>query len=553
MARRWHHHPMARSLEADQAMLATVLAHAQKRDIARAAIIAAQALAEGFEHPLLLNVVATHLEEQGKPEEALRLLERAVAIAPEDVPARNALALCLQRLDRPAEALYHADTLVLSHPELAFAHANKGNALIALGLLGQAQASHLRALELDPANLAAMGALASIASHRGEHAQARAWAEKLLTRFPGYPDAVLSLAAAELAAGATERAEKLLRELLADSRAGASDKARAQGLLGDVLDARCRYREAFDAYSACNDALRQIYKRYGAGTSLLEYTRSLTTAWSQVSGLWRPTTPPERKPAEPRSHVLLIGFPRSGTTLLEVVLDGHKDLVSLEEHELLTEGVLRFMREPLDLGALAHADEAELVALRAAYWERVQMGGAQVAGKVFLDKHPLNTLKLPLIARLFPCAKILFLRRDPRDVVLSCFRRRFRMNPAMHQMLTLGGAARFYDAVMDFAERTRPVLGLKWHDLRYEHLMKDFPGQMRGVCEFIGLEWNADMQAFSTRVQARERATPSTAQLARGLDASGIGHWQHYREPLEWVQSVLERWVEPTDPPAPPV
>ncbi len=95
---------MARNLEADRAMLARVLAYAQNREIGRAAAIAEQALAEGFEHPLLLNVMATYLEEQGKLEEAVRLLERAVTLAPGDVPARNALALCLQRVDRPADA-----------------------------------------------------------------------------------------------------------------------------------------------------------------------------------------------------------------------------------------------------------------------------------------------------------------------------------------------------------------------------------------------------------------------------------------------------------------
>ena len=79
---------MARNLEADQAMLATVLAHAQNRDIQRAAAIAEQALADGFEHPLLLNVLATRLEEQGKLDDAVRLLERAVSLAPEYVPAR---------------------------------------------------------------------------------------------------------------------------------------------------------------------------------------------------------------------------------------------------------------------------------------------------------------------------------------------------------------------------------------------------------------------------------------------------------------------------------
>src|SRR5204863_8224138 len=116
---------MARNLEADQAMLATVLAHAQNRDIQRAAAIAEQALAEGFEHPLLLNVLATRLEEQGKLDDAVRLLERAVSLAPEDVPARNALALCLQRSDRPAESPYHSDTRLNCQPELADRHSNE--------------------------------------------------------------------------------------------------------------------------------------------------------------------------------------------------------------------------------------------------------------------------------------------------------------------------------------------------------------------------------------------------------------------------------------------
>jgi tetratricopeptide (TPR) repeat protein len=537
---------MPRNLVADQAMLATVLALAQNRDIGRAAAIAAKALAEGFEHPLLLNVMATHLEEQGRLDEAVRLLERAVALTPGDVPARNALALCLQRVDRPAEALYHAEVLLKNHPELGFAHANKGNALIALGSLGLAQASHRRALDLEPGNLASMAALASIATHRGEHAEARRWAERLLERVPGLPDAVLSLAAAELADGAREHAEGLLRALLADPRAGPSDRARAHGLLGDALDAAGRYREAFDAYSACNESLRHIHRRFAAESGILEYTRSLTRALTEVAPRWPAAAAEQPQPVAgaASAHVLLIGFPRSGTTLLEVVLDGHPDVVSLEEQDLFTESVLRFMREPLDLGPLALAPESELSALRRAYWERVRAGGAGVSGKVFLDKHPLNTLKLPLVARLFPRAKILFACRDPRDVVLSCFRRRFRMNAAMYQLLTLEGAARFYDAVMEFADRARTHLALDWRVVTYERLMEDFAGETRRICEFLGLEWTTELQAFSNRVPSREHATPSTAQLARGLDPSGIGHWRHYRGALEPVLPLLEPWVE---------
>jgi len=156
----------------------------------------------------------------------------------------------------------------------------------------------------------------------------------------------------------------------------------------------------------------------------------------------------------------------------------------------------------------------------------------------------LNTLKLPLIARLFPRAKILFACRDPRDVVLSCFRRRFQMNAAMYELLTLRGAAAFYDAVMEFAGQVRPLLGLGWRVVRYETLVNDLEQEMRGVCEFLKLPWAAGMDDFATRVQTRERATPSTAQLARGLERSGLEQWRHYEMPLLPILPLLKPWVE---------
>ncbi len=532
---------MPRDLDADLKMLDNVLALAQSREIACAAAIAEQALASGFEHPLLLNVLATRHEQEGRFEDAVRLLERAVTISPDDVPARNALALCLQRVDRPQQALRHVDELLHRHPELGFAHANKGNALIALGSLGLARDSHLRALALDPGNLVAMAALASIATHRGEHAEARVWAERTLALVEGYPDAVLSLAAAELDARRYAEAEGLLRALLADPRAGVADKARAHGQLGDVLDAAGRYAEAFEAYTSCNQSLLNVHRRYAAEASVLDYARALTRTLRAVAPTWAIGTAVARPP---REHVFLIGFPRSGTTLLEVVLDGHPQVTSLEEHELLTDGVLKFMREPLNLTALANADEQTLASLRADYWSAVAAAGAEAGGKIFVDKHPLNTLKLPLIARLFPDAKILFACRDPRDVVLSCFRRRFKMNAAMYQMLSLEGAARFYAEVMNFAEVARPVLGLAWRRVTYEAVMADFEGEMRSICTFLGLEWTASMGLFAQRVQKREHSTPSTAQLARGLDRSGVGHWRHYAAVLAPLEPLLAPWVE---------
>src|SRR5580698_1770907 len=171
---------MPRDLETDLATLRTVQDLAQKRDFGAAAALAEKTLADGFEHPMLLNIAATRLEQEGKYQDALKLLERAVTIAPKDIGARNALGLCLQRLDRPAEALYHIEELLKQQPDLAFAHASRGNSLMAMGSLGRARDSHMRAFELDPKNFSATAALGSIASHRGQHAEAREWAARTL-------------------------------------------------------------------------------------------------------------------------------------------------------------------------------------------------------------------------------------------------------------------------------------------------------------------------------------------------------------------------------------
>ena len=534
---------MTRNLEADMNILRTVQRLAQSRDFAAAGALAERTLAEGFEHPMLLNAAATRLEQEGKYEEALRLLARAVAIAPKDIGARNALALCLQRLDRPSEALYHIDELLRQEPDLPFAHANKGNALMAMGSLGRARLSHLRAFELDPRNFSATAALASISTHRGQHAEAREWAQRTLRIVPGFPDALLCLAAADLAAGNPAAAESRLRQLINDSRAGTADRARATGLLADVFDASGRYEEAFEAYGICNGTIRQLQQRF-ASSNLLGYVRELTAAMEKLEPSRWTARPEAAASGAAAGHVFLLGFPRTGTTLVEVVLDGNPRVVSLEEHELLADGVLAFMREPLNFEALARADEPTLNALREAYWQRVRSAGVEVADKVFIDKHPLNSLKLPLIAQLFPRAKILFAVRDPRDVILSCFRRRFQMNPSMYEFLTLGGAAAFYAATMHFAYTAKRLLNLQWHEIRYERLIADFEPEMRAICGAVGLEWLDSMGQFAQRVQEREHATPSTAQLSQGLVTSATAQWRHYESQLAPALPALKPWIE---------
>jgi len=240
----------------------------------------------------------------------------------------------------------------------------------------------------------------------------------------------------------------------------------------------------------------------------------------------------------------VLGFPRSGTTLLEVILEGHPDVVSLEEKESFIDSVQEFMQRPHDLDRLAAASPQTLEVYRDAYWQRVAAHGVEVAGKVFVDKYPLNSLKLPLIAKLFPEAKILLACRDPRDTVLSCVRHRFKMSAPIYELLSVEGAARYYDAVMGLVVRLTSALPLDICLIRHEDLVTEFAREMKRICTFLNLQWVPAMGDFALRTQFRSVLTPSTAQLVKGLNTEGLGQWHRYRQYLEPVLPLLEPWIK---------
>jgi len=533
-----------RDPQPDRAALAEIGAAVEARDFARAAELAERALAAGLEHPAVLSLAALKCENEERFEDAERLLERAVALSPADPAARNALGLCLRRLDREADALAQFDRAVEIAPAFAGAHGARGGALEALGRLTEAEAAFRRALDLQPENLGALAGLANLMSRRGAHDEARAMALRVLAAQPGFPDAVNVVAAADLAQGAPAQAQARLEAQIAEGRLGPQELAAAQGLLGDTLDAQDRVAEAFTAYTAGNMGLWRTYaKPYGAPPSALEFARGMIARLDAIpQDAWRGTGEPAPAPIE--THVFLLGFPRSGTTLLEQVLASHPQVEALEERETLIDAMRAYLAQPEDLDRLAQASDADLAPLRAAYWARAREGGARLDRKVFVDKHPLNTLKLPLIARLFPDARILFARRDPRDVVLSCYRRRFAMSGSAYQLLTLPGAAGYYDAAMQIAERFGPVFGAQTHVVRHEALISDFDAAVGEVCDFLGLPWADALRDFSERIKERGVATPSGAQLAGGLSAEGVGQWRRYRQQLAPALPKLAPWVE---------
>lgn len=537
-----------------EAEVADITALLQQSRLPEATERARQALDRGIESPLLLNLRAYWLEREGRDTDALADLERARILAPDDAAVRNALGLCFARLGRMDEALAAFAAAAALAPGFAPAHFNCGWAAEELGELDQAERHFAAAARLDPRSADPSARLAALAARRGRWSIARQHAEAALVCNPGHAAAAtLALASADLAEQATAAAETRLRGLLASPALADRDRATALGLLGDILDAEKRYDAAFESYAAGNALFQKAFA--GRVAAAAEMSMSDYVAWLQAycesPGLapWA-LADTAASFRGPERHIFLLGFPRSGTTLLEETLACHPNVVTTGEKDALAETVRTLMAGPSDMERLKTLGEAALDRHRLAYWEALGKLGVRAEGKILVDKQPFNTVRLPLIAKLFPEAKIVFCLRDPRDVVLSCFRRRFTMTAANYEFLTLEGAAKLYDAVMRLARLYRAQLPVALHEIRTEALVDNFEEQMRALCAFVGLPWIAEFREFAERSAAREVATPSSTQILRGLNREGIGHWRNYAQALAGVTPLLTPWVKHFNYPA---
>lgn len=513
-----------------------------------AARLAEQALADQVEDAVLLNLAASARYAEGRFDEAAQLLKRANALAPADPNVLNSLGICLSALGQLDLALQSYDAALQLDGAMAAAHFNRGAVLEEMNDIRGARSAYEQSAELDPNYVEPLASLAWLDALAGETQSARSQAERALALSPTNVLTRMALASADLQQRNLETAEARLSALIRDPNLTRLNRAMVAGLIGDLKDAQGHAADAFAAYQACNAELKAMnapsFEGSGKETGLARVRRLASWFESAAPAAWREAPPTAPQPAAPKQHIFLVGFPRSGTTLLENVLAAHPDVIALEEKDCLAAAESGYLSSNEGLERLSRIGPDDAARHRDLYWSAVRGFGVEPSGRVFIDKLPLASVLLPLIAKLFPHARVLFALRDPRDVVLSCFRRRFAMNGAMYQLLTVQGAAAYYDGVMHLSQLYRDKLPLPQHVVRYESLVDDFEGTSRGVCDFIGVKWDESLIDFAEKARRRGIATPSGAQVVRGLNREGQGVWRRYREQMAPVLPLLQPWVE---------
>ena len=430
----------------------------QNGDTLGAAQTAAEAVENGCENATLLSLAALHWLTQHDASHALALAKKARGLAPRNPEVLNMMGMALVSVGRPREAVALYDEALRHAPKAAHIRLNCGQAFEDLSDIERARAEYERAISLRPGYIGAMARLAVLAGLRGDAAEARKYAQGVLAQQPRNEAALLALAMADIA---EKQYEQALARTASLAGSGGLNGGIAKGLAADALDGLDRLAEAFAAYGESNAlmraAYRPIFEASGRENAMQRVTR-LTDYFADAGDEWRLRTPAYAAPVV--SHVFLLGFARSGTTLLERAMDAHPDVEAMPERDCLTDAIGDLTGSIAALQHLSILRDHDLAHYRKAYWDRVRSNWRAPSCGVFVDKMPLNTIWLCLIGKLFPDAKVLFAVRDPRDVVLSCFRRRFGMTAETYELLSLENAARYYDKVMRLADLYRDKLTL---------------------------------------------------------------------------------------------
>lgn len=400
-------------------------------------------------------------------------------------------------------------------------------------------ASYQRVLELAPTDVDAHAQLAHAFERRHDLAAAKLHAEAALALEPRANIARVALARVLMREKDYSGAERNAGQITSDDHSSDNDRAVAWGIVGDARDHAGDARGAFTAFTAANELYLKKHRALRDDSSHLYHP-------SQVQNMERFVSQADvtswRRPSAfaTKAPVFLVGFPRSGTTLLDQVLSSHGHISCLEETEHLAFALAAVFKSTAKLAAMGSLTDGEIETIREAYWRNV----GETTAEIVVDKLPLNIVVLPLIKAVFPDAKIIVALRDPRDVVLSCFQHRFGMNVAMAQFLELDRAAAYYGVVMSLLGRCVERLHLKVHQVRYEDVVTNLEREARALVGFLELDFDPAMLDFHKTALGRDIKTPSARQVTQPLYNRSVGRWRRYAEDLAPVLPQLQTWAE---------
>ncbi len=440
----------------------------------------------------------------GKIDEAIVRLRKTLSLDAGNLGAISALGKACYLKDNYDAAIEYSLKAVALDENSAQPYVVLSGAYEAINDIAKAEEYAKIGVKLDPVNFSANMNLAKVFTRRHEYAEAAAILQDVAQR---YPDA----------------AETWFR-------------------LGFCQDKLLQCESAFQSYAQGNRKLSKVYA--GQGVNKNTYLMAIEETFAEFSAVSANSC--QRAPGSSaiRSPVFMVGFPRSGTTLLDQIINSHSKVQVVEEQGSV-DNVVSFFRNRYgySLNSNVRLDAQSVALLQKNYFAALRQYLHDAAGEIIVDKLPLNTINIPAILNIFPDAKIIFSLRHPCDVVLSNFFQSYQGNSAMANFLTIADSANLYAKVMDLWQLFVANIPMSYHMVKYESLVDNFNEEVEGLLNFLGLEWEDSILEYRDRAKKRRIATPSRVSVSEKIYRSSKYRYKRYLPMLQPVVPTLEPYI----------
>jgi tetratricopeptide (TPR) repeat protein len=362
---------------------------------------------------------------------------------------------------------------------------------------------------------------------------------------PTNPAAILIQSRLDFVSGNYSEAENRLKQLTNTTSVDEQSRIRAWYDLATILDRQGRFDEAMEAFLAAKAIVR---RKAGRAADELKITRDrlkllVESLTPDILKRWRDTHT-ELQPS--MSLALLGGHPRSGTTLLEQVIDSHPEAISAEETDVFhDDAFLPLVRHlPANAAILHELEQMPISSIRQArlnYVSRMEIFlGKPIGSKLLVDKNPSLTLTVPHLVRLFPEIKFLVALRDPRDVCMSCFMQPVTLNQVSYAWLSIEGTIEEYISLMGSWRTTAPKLSNEWLEVRYEDMVDNLEPVARKTLNFLQLSWDEKVLGFDAHARQKAVRSPTYSDVTKKVFKTAVGRWRNYQKYFEPHLEKLE-------------
>ena len=479
---------------------------------------------------------------KGDLRKAINAFKKAIELKPDYFDALNNLGATYNLYKDYSNALKSISKALKIRPNIADAYNNLGTAELNLENESEAIKSYNKAIKIDPKFVLAYSNLCGLYERSNQLKKLKETLNKAENEGLSGNEEIKFRRGQLNSRNKDYKNSTLYLEEVDDTKISNKMKIDKYELLGKDYDKIKHYKKAFNCFKKSNSLVSlSVESRLYNPKNYQNQISQLIISYSKVNNLeWENKI--ENKIISP---VFLIGFPRSGTTLLDNILSSHPNICTLEEKPMIAM-VKKSLNKLASYENLKKLNLHDLQNLQEIYLDELTkyLPNKLLHGKVFIDKLPLSIIDVSLILRIFPKAKFILAIRHPLDCILSCFMQTFNLNDAMANFLNLKNTAELYNKSMKLFDIYESIFKLDLHLIKYENLIFSLKDETTKLLKFLDLNWEKEIDNYRSNALDKKINTPSYNQVTEKIYTRASGRWKNYKNEMHDIMPIMKFWIE---------